>query len=319
MFLFSQVKGEAKSQFSDTLTKIESSLFGVDYSSQNDTERLKRIEENVYGQSSSGALKGRVDKLSEDLSVDLIGKEIKPARDTFADNEEEEVLEEEMPQADSSVNYPIVDMLEKNVFSRQYKKSDIKERLANLEKKVFKKTYQNDNLSSRVDRLREMVMPYQTAQAEPDENSQNLYFPEDITTKFPSPSEYDYQDNNNYNQNSRYSDNNYNYYNQNNPFDSPSIYSDGSNLAIPLNSLEKKVLRKSYPNDTIKNRLVRLELKVFNSTFTEDDEQTRFDRVASAYQAKKSSKRYDNNKFSQHAATAMQIGAFLLMILAAVL
>ncbi len=67
-------------------------------------------------------------------------------------------------------------------------------------------------------------------------------------------------------------------------------YQSDSDVDIPLASLEKKILRKSFPNDTVSNRLLRMELKVFNSSFTEDDEQTRLDRIASAYQAKKTSK-----------------------------
>jgi hypothetical protein len=69
----------------------------------------------------------------------------------------------------------------------------------------------------------------------------------------------------------------------------------------------------------VSNRLTRLELNVFSSTFPDDDEQTRLGRIASAYQAKKTSHKYDSNKFAQHAATAMQVGAVLLMILAAIL
>ncbi|MDD3436785.1 MAG: hypothetical protein PHC64_06520, partial [Candidatus Gastranaerophilales bacterium] len=96
-------------------------------------------------------------------------------------------------------------------------------------------------------------------------------------------------------------------------------YQGSSDIMIPLASLEKSILKKSFPDDTTSNRLTRLELSVFSSTFAEDDPQTRIDRLASARQAQKSSKKYDNNKFSQHMATAMQIGAFLLMVLAAVL
>ena len=96
-------------------------------------------------------------------------------------------------------------------------------------------------------------------------------------------------------------------------------YEGDSDIAITLSAMEKKVLKQSFPNDTISNRLSRLELTMFNSSFSDDDGQTRLDRISSAYQAKKSSKRYDSNRFTQHASTAIQIGAILLMILAAVL
>ena len=96
-------------------------------------------------------------------------------------------------------------------------------------------------------------------------------------------------------------------------------YQNDSDITISLGDLEKKVLKKSFPNDVVSNRLLRMELKIFNSTFTDDDQETRLDRISSAYQAQKTSKKYDSNKFAQHSAAAMQIGAILLMILAAIL
>lgn len=314
----------AQSQFSTTLTRMEKSLFGVDYSAQADDARLKRIEQNVYGQASNSAsVSQRVDKLSKDLSADLMGQEIKPTKDTF--NDEEKIYEEKAPKADSNINYPIVDSLEKQVFKRDYKTDDINQRVSKLEQNVFKKTY-SDDLSSRVDRLRTAIMPQRVAQANDgydDEESDYSYIPGNSTGSASgldtSQSNYgdDYGDGTNYNGLLPGYQKNAPVYNSNNGvLDS---YQSDSSITIPLASIEKKVLKKSFPNDTVSNRLTRLELVVFNSQFTDDDEQTRLDRIASAYQAKKTAKKYDNNKYSQHMATAMQVGAFLLMILAAVL
>lgn len=73
-----QTTCEAKSQYSDTLSKIENALFNMDYNSQDDDVRLKRIEENIYGSSSTKPISLRINKLSKDLSADVIGQEIKP-------------------------------------------------------------------------------------------------------------------------------------------------------------------------------------------------------------------------------------------------
>lgn len=307
IFMFWGLKTYAQSPYSTVLTKMEKSLFGVDYGSQGDEARVKRIEENVYGAPSTSPLPTRISKLSKDLSVDLIGKEIKPKSDTF--EEEDAAIKEEIPKADSSVNYPIVNKLEQKVFSRDFKSTDINQRLASLEQKVFKKTY-NDDLNSRVDRLKTAIMPEMLANnSDSDEDSNTTYIPDDILSQnsprddfsaaapipdddiVPSYNSQKLQDN----------------------------FQGSSDIAIPLAAVEKKVLKKSFPDDTVSNRLTRLELNIFHSTFVDDDPETRLDRVASAYQAKKTSSRYDNNKFSQRAAAAMQIGAFLLMILAAVL
>lgn len=322
-----EVSSFAQNQFSGTLTRIEKSLFGMEYSSQSDDARLKRIEESVYGSTISGSAQTRINKLSKDLSADLIGQEIKPKNDTFAEDDSD--IKEPMPKADSNINYPSVNNLEKVVFSKEYKKMDISQRLSNLEKNVFKKTF-NDDLNTRVDRLQHAVMPEKVASRNNDGNDEDSYSQDDDTSNYRDSSSL-------MEESSQFQDNGYNSpmynnnlaqgltgfgsmipkYNQNNSV--LDEYQSNSDITVPLNVLEKKVLRKSFPNDTVSNRLLRLELKVFNSTFTDDDEQTRFDRIASAYQAKKSASKYDNNKFSQHAATAMQIGAILLMIIAAIL
>lgn len=308
----------AQSQFSAVLTRMEKSLFGVDYSTQADEARLKRIEEVVYGQISSSSLQSRVDKLSKDLSADLIGQEIKPKADSFED-EAAGVKEEPIPQADTSVNYPIVNSMEQKIFSKEFRSMDINKRLANLEKNVFQKTY-GDDLNSRVDRLKVAIMPGKVAQTSDseDEDYSNTYSPPDIETLIPSQNDSD-----------DYSDT---FTSQGNQRTVPSYNSKNSvldeyqndtgsdsDISVPLAALETTVLRRSYPNDITTNRLTRLELKVFNSTFVDDDPQSRLDRIASAYQAKKSSAKYDSNRFQKRMATAMQVGAVLLMILAAVL
>lgn len=298
--LFLGIKCEAQSQFSPILTKMETSLFGTDYSTQNDDIRLKRIEEVVYGSASSNPIQQRMDKLSKDLSADVLGQQIKPKRDTFA--EDENAPKEEIPKADSNISYPIVNELEKAVFNKEFKNVEINQRLANLEQNVFKKTY-GDDLSTRVDRLKTAVIPEKiTHSSDIDDDSENLYIPDDTATQTIQPQEKYFQTPD--------------YNSQNSILDN---YEGNSDIVIPLAALEKKVLKKSFPDDTVSNRLTRLELNIFNSAFNDDDEQTRLDRISSAYQAKKTSKKYDNNKFAQHMSTAMEIGAVLLLILAAVL
>ncbi len=306
--MFWGIKCNAQSQFSDTLTRMEKSILGVDYSSQNDEQRIKRLEEAVYGLASNNSIQQRFNKLSKDLSADTIGKEIKPKTDTFEENEEIE----KNPKADSSVNYPIIDNLEQMVFNNTYKNTEIQQRLANLEKNVLKKNY-NDDLNSRVERLKTALKPKYPTQSNSEYDNYNELYPSDNLNKYLSKNN---DDTNNPGIPSGFGANIPSYNKNNSVLDE---YNDTADLDISITSLEKKILRKTYPNDTMSNRLLRMEVKTFNSTFTDDDEQTRYDRIASAYEAKKTSRKYDNNKFSQHAATAMQIGAFLLMILAMVL
>lgn len=295
----------AQSQFSATLSLMEKSIFGIDYSNQDDGARLTRLEKNIYGQASSSAIKTRVNKLSKDINADLISKQVKPKVDTF--EEDEESIKESIPKEDSSVNYPIVDKLEKEAFNKNFKGIDIQKRLSNLEEKVFRKAYDQDSLNSRVERLRVALIPESKRHKEidtyNDEYLQNDEMtPDDIIAKS-LPNGGTYYSQKDYNSNNSVSDD----------------YDGTSDIQVPLTAIEKTLLKKTFPNDTVPNRLSRLEAKMFKNSFAQDDEQTRLDRVASAYQAKKSAKKYDSNKFSQHMSTAMQIGAMVLMVLVAIL
>lgn len=317
----------AQSQFNPVITKIENSLFGMAYSNQNDEARLKRIEQVVYGSPSSSSVSQRVSKLSKDLNADTMGQEIKPKKDTFA--EDEDSYKSDIPKADSSVNYPIVNKLEDQVFKKEFKTQDINKRLANLEQKTFNRVY-SDDLNSRVERLKGAIMKESSniASADDDEFIQK---PQQVPLRFgfghqtgaASPSVY--PDPSEESQSDLLSDDDLksqgNYfgpsYNQNNSvLDS---YDGDNSIGIPLAGLEQSILKKSFPDDTVQNRLTRMEEKLFNSNFVQDDPETRLDRISSAYQAKKSAKKYDSNRAAQHVSTAVQLGAILLMVLAFVL
>ena len=58
---------------------------------------------------------------------------------------------------------------------------------------------------------------------------------------------------------------------------------------------------------------------MFGTEFSNESIEKRVKRLNSVKKAKKSSSRYDSQKFSQHMSTAMEIGAMILMILAMVL
>lgn len=304
LFLNGGSNCRAQSQYSPIISKMENSLFNLDYSNQTDEARLKRIEETVYGKSSSGSASERVSKLSKDLQADLIGKEIKPKKDSFADEDDE--FKEDIPKEDVSVNYPVVNNLEKSVFNKEFRGLDINQRLTKLEQQIFKKNY-TDDLNSRVERLKTAVMPKKTINQ--DDDYESLYYPDDsLSMQTPQFQDFNYR--------SPFDEQIPEYNRNNSVLDG---YSGDSDILVSLASLEKSVLKKSFPNDTTSNRLIRLELSLFSSTFIDDDPQTRLDRVSSAYQAKKTSSKYDNNKFSKHISTAMQLGAILLMVLAVVL
>ena len=127
----------------EILNKIENSLFGFEYNNEDEATRVNRIEENVYGTASNGALNQRIAKLNKDLGAELYGQEIEPCEDTLAREEEQR---EVLSSQDPNIDYPVINELEKSVFNQEYKNMKVKDRLAQLEKKVFTKDFANEDL-----------------------------------------------------------------------------------------------------------------------------------------------------------------------------
>lgn len=258
-----------------TLDKIEESLFGMTYSGEGEKSRIERLEKNIYGNIQNGNLQTRLNTLSKDMSADLIGQEIEPTK--YTEFEEQE---------DNTVDYPIIDEIERQTFNKVYNNKKLEKRLSDLEQKIFKKTYSNDDLNTRTERLKIAV-----------------------------PTHYDYTDNlNEYN-----ALNNFDFQNFNIKEKPEQIKTYDKNVGKILTALEKKIFKKTYLNEDEETRTERLEERMFNTSFPQDNIEARLERLALAYQATKTSKKYDTNKLSQHMATAMQVGMFLLMILAMVL
>ena len=298
-----------------TLGKIEDSLYGFQYSGESNTARLDRIEQSVYGQISSKSEAERLKKLSKDISADVIGQEIPPVEDTFAESPEY-IAEEEM-QETSDVSYPSIDELEENVFNKVNKTDKIKARLAKLEQKTFNKTYDSDDLSTRVERLQAKVRPNRFMDNHVAQSS-NYFYDEDVEPvesnyhldKYVPPGNFDYEYYND--KNNRLGD----YYDNGLPHTS---YSNNKSKNLSLSTLEKKLFKQNFNNESNEKRLARLENSMFGTQFSNDDYQTRMDRITSAYNAEKSAGKYDSNKFTQNLATAMQIGTLILMVLACIL
>lgn len=293
------------------LGKIEESLYGFEYNNESDIARLNRIETTVYGETSSKSQAERLAKLSKDISAESIGKEIEPVEDTFADNSPYYVEEE--PVAASDVSYPAVDEMEQQIFKQSFPKQDIKTRLSNLEKKAFNKTY-SDDLSTRVDRLKAEIKP-QSLMNNQVAQSSNMFYDDDVAplssdfhlNKFMPQSAFDYDAYNDMNARRAQA------------YDNPYPNAPSAPKKLSLSTVEKKLLKQNYTQDTMESRLSRIENYMFGSEFSDEDTQTRIDRISSAYQAQKSAGKYDSNRFSQNVGTAIQIGTLILMVLACIL
>ncbi len=296
-----------------TLGKLEDSLFGFQYNDETDLKRLERIETSVYGAPSKLSQSQRIAKLRKDLSADLIGQEITPREDTFA--EDSDYWVDNPPKEASNITYPAVDELEKLVFNKTFPKDDITKRLSNLEKKTFNKTY-NDDLNTRTERLKAELKPQSFMDNSIAQSSNTFYDQNDVV-----PLGGDYH---------------MNKYMQHDPYDYSAFNARQNALAeeyennsgsifnrepkkASLSTVEKKLMNQNFKDDTMENRLARVEQYMFGTVFDSDDQQTRLNRISSAYNAQKSSGKYDSNSFAKNMTTGVQIGMLILMVLACIL
>ena len=270
----------------DIITKIENNLYGFDYSKDSTQNRVNRLEKTIYGKPSNGDINNRINRLSADISADVIGLEIPAVKDTFLAEEEAE---------DNTVNYPIVDQIELKLFNKTFKNRDFHTRIVTIEKKLFGKIYDIDDYSKRMDRIKSEIMPETLV------NKEN----------------YDYEDQ------KRFSNNSIN-----------SLDLGGSGFSRYKMPFGQRKYTRPYTNygdmtniddaittnnDNLNDELSQMEYDMFGTEFSNEDTHTRIKRLNSVNKAKKSSRKYDSQKFSQHMSTAMEIGAMILMILAMVL
>jgi len=309
----------AYGSYSAIITPIENSFYGIDYAEEADEQRLERLEETVYGSTQKGDIKTRLNKLKQDISADLIGKEIEAKQDTFADDTPKTTYsntnnkQQEIYKEDADINYPVVDTMENIVFKKQFKNSDINNRLTKLESEVYNQIYPNEDLYTRVDRLKKTLLIEENPQLANfndvfgDTNNPNYEDYENYKPQYPrtrglsssNANDYSFDDNSYANQDySKVSD---------------------SDLNLAIEKLEKAILKRKHKNDDKSTRLSRIENKLFSTNFEEDDTNTRLNRIATAYQAQKSSKKYMGMDLQEKLSTVMQIGMTVLFILAMVL
>ncbi len=275
------------SKISESLSAVENNIFGYDYVNDSDTKRVERLEEQLYGEKKTGVLSKRIENIKNDIGYTNPALQMneKPEMNEKITQQQEEKKEKDAAamalKEDASVDYPMVDRIEEEIFHTTYKKENIYTRLNRLEEKVFNKT-SNDDLNTRVDRLASVAAP----QRRKTHNQENYYSEKDL--------------------NSYYSNSGLEAIND-------------QSMPFQLAALEEELFKSSYMQDNNSNRLTRLEQKLFKRNFPNDSDITRLQRVMVAYDAKRNSYKYENNRKMQNMATASQIGGILLMILAILL
>lgn len=265
------------------ITKIENSIYGYDYSNDSEQNRVTRLEKTIYGKSSSGDISKRLKRISGDISADVIGLEIKPVRDTFLE-------EEKSAEESSNVSYPLVDEIEMTIFKKTYPERDFHTRIVTIERKLFGKIYDVEDYSSRMDRIKAKVMPERVKKASKFEDDGSYYNDKIINSIDLSGTN-----------TSRFSM----------PFGQKRYTRPYSNYGDISESISD--------NNQLNDELTQMEYDTFGTEFSNESTESRIKRLNSVNKAKKSSKKYDSQKFAQRMSTAMEIGAMILMVLAMIL
>ena len=107
---------------SDELNNIEMQIYGYNYDNNTESQRLERLEKYAYGGVMLGTLEGRIANLKKDLSISeqkqqTTADKTKPA-EKFYDYEEYDYYDNSTLASDSTVQYPVVDVLEEKIFNK---------------------------------------------------------------------------------------------------------------------------------------------------------------------------------------------------------
>ncbi len=153
-------KATAVEPKTDSLSKIENSILGIEYPDQKLEQRLNRLEEFLYGKIQNGNTKTRLSKIIETTKYNLLEED-----NTIAESQDE------FEPLDNSVDYPIIDDVEKKLGLKSQKKDTLNSRLANIENKMFSSTYNNEDFFTRVERIKSKLYDGQSLayDNEPDE------------------------------------------------------------------------------------------------------------------------------------------------------
>ena len=263
-------------------------ITGVSYAKESINAQLDRIENSLWGfdYKQEDEVK-RLDRIEQEVYGEINSKESPQLRVDKINK----VLGLELSDEENEIVKKQIDDIQSAGVS--YPK------VTAMELEVFGKTYEKEGIYRRLERLEKKVF---MAVQQGDLNQRFERLESNIQLKSAhasskSQTQYEYQ---------------YPNYNQNDKYDRDDIY-------LQLSGLENGVFRKTYNYDPMSVRLSRLERKIFQRDFASDDDWTRIQRIQAASTAKKTAKYYDSNKVQKFTSTGLQIGTFILMILACIL
>lgn len=259
---------------------LEQKLFGVTYLNQSLSNRIDRIEKQIYDNNYSGTPEERLSKIDKiyPKSEFETGK-ISIAKDANTLNlQNDKWYTQNYPEIEEKAdynNYPIVSQIEQSIYKTNFQGEDIYKRLARLEKELYGNVKTNESLQQRVENLKSVLPKKHYSRFAP----QNIGF-EDFGLKVPS--DYKVSSANNNFQNS---------------FDT----------SAAMRELEIETFNKSYDNELLSKRLERLENFYFGSISMGQSEEYRINRLASVIMNNKTNGYLQMPKGAQWAGILMNL------------
>lgn len=274
------------------LSQMEQQLFSRSYPSEPQQNRIERLEKTVFGSAQSNQ--------SSEQRLQALGQFFTPSQPVSQGPSRPNYSTQPPPKPDivqyspqqntaTETQYPAVSAMEQRVFNRTFEQDTVDVRLARLERRTLGQV-QYGTLQERTDQLRMVVLGDTGAGSIATNPQPSGYFPPNGNPSSPQQ--------------------------------------DATNLADLQQALipvEKKVLRQTFPNEPVENRLGRLEMKLFNATASDMSPEDRLYRIVGVVNAQGSSRQeqaYGNGPYTSRKGGSPSsgslggtFGSMLLMIL----
>ncbi len=249
------------------LDKMEQQLFGHMYQGETSEERLNRIESTVFGAKQSAQVQeNRLKSLQSFFKASVAPISGAPpagvlSNGALAQQNNPAPLSTSTPgpsvPALNESQYPAVTAMEQRVFQQAFEKEAVENRLARLEARVMGRP-QGGTLQERTDQLRMMVLG-------------------DVGNGYEDPSQGTSSQ-------------------SGTPSGLGGSQTVSNDVLQALPQVEQRLLRQTFPNDSVDARLGRLEQKVFKATAPEMSPDDRFYRIVSV--ASTQTSRRDQSAYS---------------------
>jgi hypothetical protein len=246
----------------DELSRYEQIIFNHAYMDEPLSKRLERLESNVFGEAQTGSEMERRERLLKimgrakgSVSPSAQASEGPPVPES-SDSEAMGVpepagsQEEQQPsRPPDATDYPKVTALEREVFSRDFIREPIENRLSRLEKKVFGQPYPQTALIDRVDKLLTRYPHLNTAAKSVDRE------------RYPGSAIRDLPDN------------------------SSQFTSSSRDVYTKVEAMERRLLDdKTFPNELLTQRLDRLEQRIYGKSYSGESIDFRLSRLVKNFE-----------------------------------